>query len=176
MLSASPEPAALVIRPMDAAAARAIAAWRYPAPYAVYNSAPDIAPYLVDPANAYFAARTPAGALVGFFCYGAEAQVPGGHRAGLYGGPDVVDIGLGLHPARAGRGGGLAFVRAGLAFAAARYAPTGFRLSVATFNVRAIRVYERAGFTPGPRFTSPTPAGEAEFMLMTRDAMRPDAP
>jgi [ribosomal protein S18]-alanine N-acetyltransferase len=43
---------------------------------------------------------------------------------------------------------GLAYLQAGLAFATQRFTPRRFRLSVATFNERAIRVYERAGFSP----------------------------
>jgi [ribosomal protein S18]-alanine N-acetyltransferase len=157
------------ITPMDAPAASAIATWRYPPPYDRYNSAPGIEPYLLDPANAYFAARA-GDDVVGFFCYGEEAQVPGGFPAGAYDAPDAVDIGLGLRPDLTGHGRGPAFVRAGLAFAWRRYAPRLFRLTVATFNERAIRVYEQVGFRRGVVFFSPSRGEDAEFMLMTRDA------
>ncbi len=72
----------LTFRPLDASDARAILAWRYEGPYAVYNpQPPDLAAavaILIDPANAYFAARDETGALVGFCCFGADARVPGG--------------------------------------------------------------------------------------------------
>ena len=157
------------VTPMDPAAATAIATWRYPPPFDRYNSAPGIEPYLLEPANAYFAARA-GDDLVGFFCYGSEAQVPGGFPAGAYNAPDAIDIGLGLRPDLTGQGRGPAFVRAGLDFARARYAPRLFRLTVATFNERAIRVYEQVGFRPGVVFLSPSRGEDAEFMLMTRDA------
>ncbi len=38
------------------------------------------------------------------FCFGANAQVPGGRDANLYGGEDVIDIGLGMKPALTGKG------------------------------------------------------------------------
>jgi len=62
---------------------------------------------------------------------------------------DDVEIGVGLRPDLTGRGLGLPFVRAGLELARRRCHPQTFSLYVATFNRRAITVYERAGFIPG---------------------------
>ncbi|MDQ2807270.1 MAG: GNAT family N-acetyltransferase [Chloroflexota bacterium] len=153
---------------LTAPAAAAIAGWRYPPPYDFYNPFPDIAAYLIDPANAYFAAYGLHDELAGFFCYGAEAQVFGGHVAGLYSGDATLDLGLGMHPDLMGHGSGAPFVAAGLAFGRARYRPRAFRLTVACFNTRAIRVYTQAGFVPGPVFPSPTARGEVPFLLMQR--------
>jgi RimJ/RimL family protein N-acetyltransferase len=75
---------------------------------------------------------------------------------------------LALRPDLTGRRIGLGFVEAGMDFARRTFAPATFRLDVATFNQRAIRVYERAGFTPGPRFIRYTRLGPYEFMEMTR--------
>ncbi len=158
----------LHVGPLTAAAATAIAGWHYPPPYDFYNPHPAIAGYLLDPSNTYFAAYNSTSDLVGFFCHGAEAQVFGGHVAGLYSGDDTLDFGLGMRPDLMGRGSGGAFVAAGLAFGRARYRPHAFRLSVACFNTRAIRVYEQAGFVRGPVFPSPTPQGDRLFLLMHR--------
>jgi diadenosine tetraphosphate (Ap4A) HIT family hydrolase/GNAT superfamily N-acetyltransferase len=158
------------ITPMDEEAARDIAGWRYEPPFSFYNTVPGALPALLNPAHAYYAVRTEDGTLAGFFCFGAEAQVPGGHRQGLYPGKDTLDIGLGLRPELTGHGQGLAFVQAGIDFARRTFAPARFRLSVATFNARAIRVYRRAGFKPGLVFHSPTSEGDTEFLLMSREA------
>jgi ribosomal-protein-alanine N-acetyltransferase len=57
-------------------------------------------------------------------------------------------------------------VHAGLRFARETYSPPAFRLTVAAFNHRAIRVYERAGFETVVTFGAPTLGGEKEWVLM----------
>ena len=131
--------------PMDEEEARAVAAWTYEPPYDVYDVPSahrdeSVQAFLV-PDLGYHAARRD-GDLVGFCCYGPDARVPGGD----YRRDDLLDVGLGLRPDLTGRGLGQAFVQAVLTFAESTRAPTGYRLTVAGFNQRAIRVYERAGF------------------------------
>lgn len=82
----------------------------------------------------------------------------------------VVEIGLAMRPDLTGRGLGLSFVQAGLDFARHRYAPTRFTLDVATFNVRAQRVYERAGFRPLDTFSRRFKGKQCEFLAMSRPA------
>ncbi|MNI53752.1 Mycothiol acetyltransferase [compost metagenome] len=94
----------------------------------------------------YYAVTAKEAGLIGFFCYGGNAQVPGGAEQGLYIGDNVLDMGLGLKPEYTGNGKGLAFVKAGIRFAEERYAPEKLRLSVAAFNERAVAVYSKAGF------------------------------
>jgi ribosomal-protein-alanine N-acetyltransferase len=89
----------------------------------------------------------------------------------LYGEDQTIDIGLGMRPDLTGRGLGLAFVDAGLAFARGQFASRRFRLFVLTFNERAIRVYERAGFTRVRQFIQQNPVhGELHFVEMRREA------
>jgi ribosomal-protein-alanine N-acetyltransferase len=75
-----------------------------------------------------------------------------------------------LRPDLTGRGLGLEFLAAALQFGRRRFAPAGFRLAVATFNERAIRVYERAGFRRVEVFTHHTNGGDYPFLLMIREA------
>ena len=150
----------LSIAPMSQRDAVAISEWHYDPPYSFYdsNADSDDEALLLDAERRkgrYFSAFDD-GALVGFF----EFQVKGG---------DVV-VGLGLRPDLTGRGRGLEFTEAGLAFARERFGPGQFRLSVASFNTRAIKVYERAGFTTTRAFDHETNGGVYPFLEMTRPA------
>jgi ribosomal-protein-alanine N-acetyltransferase len=146
---------------MDQLDAATIAAWHYEPPYSFYDwtaDADDLALLLGEDTREgrFFSVHDESRGLVGFF----EFQVEG---------TDVV-VGLGLHPTLTGRGLGQRFVEAGLAFARARFDPARFRLSVAIFNGRAIRVYERCGFEQGRTFEHATNGGVFTFLEMTRPA------
>jgi len=85
---------------------------------------------------------------------------------------DVVEIGIGLRPDLVGRGLGEAHLRAQLEYARGQWQPQTFRLYVATWNERAIRVYERLGFREvgGRHVRSFERFGDHEFMRMEREA------
>ncbi|WP_339255772.1 GNAT family N-acetyltransferase [Paenibacillus sp. FSL P2-0136] len=161
------------IRLMDEQAAREIVNWRYETPYALYNmldaadDAEDIEE-LLD--GSYFSVAAADGALIGFFCYGQNAQVGEGIESGLYLDGTSLDIGLGLRPDLTGQGRGLAFLQAGMKFAERTYDAKRFRLSVAAFNLRAVSVYKKAGFVLLHSFVHQHGDSEMEFLLMeTRD-------
>jgi [ribosomal protein S18]-alanine N-acetyltransferase len=151
----------LEIRQMLQAHAEEIASWRYPEPYSFYDADADpgdLALLLDAEARRgrYFAAFGDNAALVGFFEFRTEG--------------DEVVVGLGLRPDLTGRGFGLAFLEQGLAFARERFEPAAFRLSVAAFNERAIRVYERAGFERVRIFDHETAGAVHPFVEMARQA------
>ena len=85
---------------------------------------------------------------------------------------DVVEVGIGLRPDLVGRGLGEACMRAQLEYARSQWRPRLFRLYVASWNARAIRLYERLGFREsGERHTrSFERFGEHEFLRMERPA------
>lgn len=105
-----------------------LASWRYPPPYDFYDG--DVDPVL-NPER-FYGAYDSDDDLIGFYYFESN--------------PPDLDYGLGLRPDLTGRGLGLDFFRAGLAFARERYSPRRIFLHVAAFNERALRVYERAGF------------------------------
>lgn len=140
--------------------AEAIAEWRYPEPYSFYDwtADPDDLRELLDPAlrgDAYWAVKDE-DELVGHFSFKAKGE--------------AVEIGLGLRPDLTGRGLGADFLAAGLEFARERFAPERFTLAVATFNERAIKVYERAGFGRDRMYMHWTAGAEWEFLAMSRPA------
>jgi [ribosomal protein S18]-alanine N-acetyltransferase len=84
---------------------------------------------------------------------------------------NVVDVGIGLRPELTGHGLGESFLRAQLDYATDRWSPATFRLFVAAWNERAIRLYERLGFRAVGRETRRFElVGEHEFLRMERRA------
>lgn len=165
--------------PMTEADAREILGWRYDEPYAVYNLANEegVKAELLDPRSPHFAGRDELGELVGFISFGTSAEVENYSVAALYRDDDVkrqgvLSVGLGLRPnlTGQGKGVGLAFVNAGLDFARRQFHPKAFRLYVMSFNERAIRVYEHAGFHRTRTLHVHNIHGELDFVEMWRDA------
>lgn len=162
---------------MNVAFAHEIANWRYDPPYALYNLAADSAGAdeairaLADPSNGYFAVTDEREELVAFRCFGVEARVAGGDYS-----EDALDTGGGLRPDLTGRGLGLSVLQAGLSFGTERFHPIAFRVTVAAFNQRALRVCERAGFHVVQGFRRPSDG--LQFAVLVRHegfgAIQPD--
>ncbi len=102
--------------------------WRYPPPFDVYDE--DSKP--VKNPERFFEARDQDGALVGFYYFERRGR--------------TVKFGLGLRPDLTGLGLGVDFVTAGMEFARDHYSAERMVLEVFSFNERALKVYERAGF------------------------------
>ena len=156
----------LTFQLMDEASARATLEWRYDTPYDLYNIAPDDAEkemqLLLDPQNAYYTITDEHGHLVAYCCFGLDGQVAGGDYSAA-----ALDIGLGVRPDLTGQGRGLTYVNAVLDFARRTFPPTAFRVTVAEFNKRALRVWEKAGFRPVQTFQRETDG--RPFVVLIRE-------
>lgn len=146
---------------MEDSEAVEISGWHYEPPYDFYDATSDVDDLqeLLDAKRrkgAYFSVFDEGGVLVGFFQFESDGT--------------TVDVGLGMRPDLTGHGLGIGYLLAGLEFARKRFSPEGFTLSVATFNERAILVYERAGFRRGSEYTHHTNGGEYLFLSMVRKA------
>lgn len=142
--------------------ARAVCGWRYEAPYDLYNL-PEWA--IVqrekwgmadrEKRQREFCALRKGGELAGYF---RLMERPGG-----------VEIGLGLSPEFCGKGYGAWLMALILREANARYPGKAAYLRVRTFNERAIKCYQRAGFEIKERVWQRTNEGADEFLLMERN-------
>jgi aminoglycoside 6'-N-acetyltransferase/ribosomal-protein-alanine N-acetyltransferase len=129
------------------------AGWRYEPPYDFYDD--DGRP--VKNPEGFASVRDEAGELIGFYYF---------ERRG-----DSVFYGLGLRPDCTGQGLGLEFVRTGIELARRRFGARRIVLDVAEFNVRATKVYERAGFRVIGRKTRYFEGwGDVPFLDMELDA------
>ena len=160
----------LSFRSMDETSARETITWRYEPPYDFYNPDPDKAEetvqWFLDPNNAYYAITDDAGKLVGYCCFGIDARVPGGDYNA-----DSLDIGLGMRPDLTGQGRGTDFFAAIMDFARRTFEPQALRITVAAFNRRAMRVYEKTGFRREQTFQR---SGDGmEFLILVRPSALP---
>jgi ribosomal-protein-alanine N-acetyltransferase len=136
----------LKFTPITEPEAREVLNWEYP----------DIGTYH------YYAVRDERGELVGFCCYGEDAQVWGGDYALA-----ALDVGLGLRPDLIGHGLSHGFLAAILDWGRELFAPECFRATVAAVNARSQGLFARAGFLIVQRFVALT--GEPhEFVVMLR--------
>ncbi len=135
--------------------------WTYPFPYSCYDISTDEREVLEFLNGDYYAAYRGRNDLIGFFCVRSSARLPEAESLGVYSG-DALDFGLGMRPDLVDQGTGYAFVQAGIRFFMETFRPRVMRLTVATFNVRAIKVYERCGFIVDRVFS----VGDVSFLIM----------
>jgi len=121
---------------------RLISLWKYEGEYSFYDENEENPEGCMD--GTHYACTNKAGELIGYFCYGEDARIPTVENY-IYD-DGFLDVGLGLRPDLCGKQMGLSFFSAGLEYAQKMFNTTHFRLSVAAFNERAIKVYKKAGF------------------------------
>jgi RimJ/RimL family protein N-acetyltransferase len=146
--------------------ARQIATWGYDEPYGMYSLTALAIPALLDPEYRYHIVRDETGELVGFCCFGLDARVSGGVYT--QGEPEVLDVGVGMHPGWVGKGHGRAFVAAVLGFAVVNFNPDIFRVTIAAFNQRSQRVFLGLGFKQTERFDRDSDG--MKFVQLEREA------
>jgi [ribosomal protein S18]-alanine N-acetyltransferase len=134
--------------------AKEILLWQYESPYDFYNNE------LTDESlnelmnQSYIAVVDDNKQLTGYYCTGISAIVPAGNEYGAYN-ENMIDLGLGLKPGLTGAGRGrsfLTFILQNIENANIESIP--LRLTVATFNKRAIKLYENVGFITQQSFDS----------------------
>ncbi|WP_094096312.1 GNAT family N-acetyltransferase [Paenibacillus physcomitrellae] len=137
-----------------------ICTWTYEPPYNIYGWLPweqmkGLEVEFGDPAirgQQYVSVLDDSGELCGF--------------AQLFPIEGVTRLGIGMKPELCGRGRGPAFVAAIVQEALRRKPENEIDLEVLTWNTRAIRAYQKAGFTITDMYERQTPEGMKPFYCM----------
>jgi ribosomal-protein-alanine N-acetyltransferase len=140
-----------------------ISTWRYDAPYEVYDMVGMAPDKLLDPALGYHAVMA-GDRLIGFRSFGPDGQVPGWDYD-----DSALDTGGGLRPDLTGHGLGRTAIATGLAFGRARFAPAAFRVTVASFNTRALRTVESLGFKRVGTFKASRDVRDFDVLVRAED-------
>ena len=137
-----------------------VTGWRYEGEYAIYNDLPYDEQKkrgfgFANPRNVSFA-FCDQGILIGF--------------TNLYEEDSEVFFGIGVNPAFCGKGYGQAMTRQTIELSHRRFPGKRLYLEVRTWNERAVRCYEKAGFRiDGAPITQTTHLGEGTFYRMIAD-------
>lgn len=156
----------LMFHPLDESSATTILTWKYEAPYDIYDLASpepeDTLHYLLDPQNAFYGMYDQQDRLEAFCSFGPDGQVTGGDYT-----TPALDIGIGVRPDLTGQGHGDVYVKAVIDFANSTYAPERLRVTIAAFNSRALKVWEKAGFQMTQKFRGGWE--NMDFVIMMKD-------
>lgn len=135
--------------------------WKYDGVYSFYDMTEDeedLEEFLNENSwtDQYFAVLNDSNELVGFYSFFFEDE--------------IMWIGLGLKPELTGRKIGTEFAAAGINFGIKKfnYNQNYIALAVASFNKRAIKLYENIGFQFVERYMQKTNGGEFEFIKMKK--------
>ena len=139
------------IVPLTPELAQEIVTWIYDSPYELYDHSRDNLPGLLNPEYRYHSVIGKEGDLVGYCCFGLDAQVPGGNYQ--QGEPEVLDIGVGMHPDLTGQGLGKGFISAIEDLAIEEFSPNKFRVTISAFNQRSLKVFRSCGYEEKSQFT-----------------------
>ena len=134
-----------------------IADWRYSGDYALYNTRP----YEEDRKKGVGFAHP---GFIGFSFYDRDALI--GFTC-LYEEDREIMIGIGVAPEYCGRGYGREMLETTCGLSETMFPGKPLYLEVRTWNARALRCYEKAGFViDGEPFTQRTGLGEGTFYRM----------
>jgi ribosomal-protein-alanine N-acetyltransferase len=132
-------PDGLEVRTWTPADAQSVAGWRHSGRWSVYDQRDGDGMTVAAGYRAVVAADD--GRLIGFYCVGGEALVPGVE-------PDdeVVDIGVGMSPVFVGNGRGNAFLQAVLDDLGRQQQTKPVRALIQAWNARSLSLARRFGF------------------------------
>ncbi|WP_262852787.1 GNAT family N-acetyltransferase [Mumia quercus] len=139
-----------------------IVTWSYPEPNGCYDLTGMDPRHFTDLSHGFWA-LVDGERLIGYRCYGPTARVHGYDYD-----DDALDIAGGLRPELTGQGLGHSAIATGLAFGVEHFAPTTFRVTVAEFNVRALKVVDSLGFAAVDKFESS--ADDRTYVVLRRRA------
>ena len=156
------DPQSIRIASLTREHAEDISTWRYAAPYDTYDMVGADPDELLRPEMGYHAVLA-GERLIGFRSFGRDGQVPGWDYD-----DSALDTGGGLRPELTGQGLGRTVIAAGLDYGRSRFAPPAFRVTVASFNTRALRTVESLGFERVGTFKAARDA--RDFVVLVRPA------
>ncbi len=127
--------------------------WQYAPPYDIYNFEGEVSEceieYYLNPQFHFHVIVDNTDSIIAFCSFGMDGQVTGGDYS-----ENALDIGLGVRPDLTNQGKGINYVQSVINFAIETFNPTALRVTIAEFNVRAQKVWQKIGFVKISKFQS----------------------
>ncbi|MEI5992058.1 hypothetical protein A5881_003614 [Enterococcus termitis] len=135
--------------------------WKYPYPYNFYDMTEDLEDYeelisVTQRGNNFFSIKEK-NILIGFF---SIYPFKNNNKE--------IEFGIGLRPDLTGKGNGKYYTEAALDYIERTFKPRKIWLSVADFNERAIKVYEKIGFKEEYTKRQKSNGSEYNFVVMSK--------
>ncbi len=149
------------IIPMHRTAAEEISIWDFGKGYEFYNIEED--PYVIETfLNGHYYIVYKNDEIFGFFCDGESARINETYPED----DDILDVGFALNPHWISQKMGEQLLNIMFQYYHALYDVHIFRLTVASFNVRGIKLYERMGFYEVNTFYETIDNENIKFIVM----------
>lgn len=136
-----------LVEPMNLEDASTICTWRYEAPADIYNTenSEEARQSFLD--GLHFSVREREnGPLLGYVALGPAAALAHPDFAHIYENEAYTDLALGVAPTLRGHGLGTEIFTLAMEMAAEFFPEDGFRVTVASDNAPALRIYRKMGF------------------------------
>lgn len=159
-------PDRLAVRSWTPVDDQAVAHWRYSGKWSVYDQLDGnhvIGADVTQAAGYRAVIDADDGTLVGFYCVGGEALVPGVEVD-----DDVVDLGVGMAPAFVGAGRGNAFLQAVLDDVGHDLPAKPVRALIQSWNVRSLSLARRLGFVETGTHRCVQNGNEIDYTIVVR--------
>ena len=154
-------PRQLAVRDWSAMDSEAVSGWRYTGRWSVYDQRDDDPATDAEERRAVVAAGD--GSLVGFYCVGADARVPG-----LAADDGLIDLGVGMAPELVGMGHGERFAQTVLDDLRSRFPAAPLRAVIQEWNTRSLALARRLGFAPAGRHRLRQGVDDVTYVVLIR--------
>jgi RimJ/RimL family protein N-acetyltransferase len=159
-------PDRLAVRPWTPADDESVARWRYAGEWSIYDRSDDNQTTVDDGTRAAgYRAIVAAddGTLVGFYCVGDEALVPG-----VESDDQMIDLGVGMAPEFVGDGRGTAFLQAALDDLGRELPAKPIRALIQSWNTRSLVLARRLGFAEAGAHRCVQDGVEVDYTIVVR--------
>ncbi len=157
----------LIINKMDSLTSEEVLLWEYSETMKVLGFSENNVNHKILGKGQFYSVRDSEYNLLGYYCFCEDAKLKSGYEYNVYDDFTCTDIGVALNPELCNKGYGFIFLVKALEFARDNFYTDMFRTTVPIYNKRAIRIYEKAGFSIGKVFEHIMGNKKMKFAVMT---------